>query len=446
MSILNDLNRKINDNTAKIGIIGLGYVGLPLAICFAKKFEVIGFDPDKDKIKSLESEISYINGVSNAILKKYTNKNFFPTNKKKFLNKCDFLIICVPTPLTENNEPDLSHVIKASKLCHENLRKGSYVILQSTTYPGTTDEVVVPILEEGGLKAGRDFGVAYSPERVDPGNKKYTIENTPKVVGGINDECTLIAAKLFEAVIDADIIRLADCKTAEAVKMMENVFRGVNIALVNEMTLIFEKMGINIWAVVKAASTKPYGFMPFYPGPGIGGHCIPLDPFYLSYKAKKVGHFTRFIELSGEINEFMKIHVVNIVSDALKKINKEVRNSNIVIFGLAYKNDIGDTRESPAIKIIEELVKDGGKITVYDPYVKSIKTKQGDFFSESSTEDALNKADCAVFVTDHSEFKNIDIEIFSKKMKNPIIIDCKNIFSKPSNDVIYYGIGKVGRE
>jgi UDP-N-acetyl-D-glucosamine dehydrogenase len=323
------------------------------------------------------------------------------------------------------------------------LRKDQFIILESTTYPGTTEEVVLPILESSGLKVIEDFGLAYSPERIDPGNTKYNVSNTPKVVGGINDECTDIASKLYGSIIE-HIVPVQDARTAEAVKIVENIFRNVNIALVNELALIFEKMKIDTWEVIDAAATKPYGFMPFYPGPGIGGHCIPLDPFYMSYKAKKYGFIPRFIETSGEINNFMRIHAVNLIERGLKQVDKRVYGSTVAVMGLAYKKDIADTRESPAEKIIEELVNLGVKVKVYDPHALSIKTRIGTFHSEESMESALNNSDCAVFVTDHTAFKEFNLQEAVKVMSSPVIVDCKNMFSNPVG-LVYLGIGKSNR-
>ncbi len=439
---MEELYSKINNGTAKIGIIGLGYVGLPLAMVFAKRYNVFGHDLDNEVIETLNQGISHIKDVKSSILKKYLNETFYPTNDHKELKKCDFLILCVPTPLTIDKEPDLSHIKNACEMILNLLIKNHFVILESTTFPGTTEEVVVTILEKSRLKAGIDFGIAYSPERIDPGSEKYTIENTPKIVAGINQKCTEIAAHLYESVINAEIIKVKDCRTAEAIKITENIFREVNIALVNELALIFEKMEINVWDVINAASTKPFGYMPFYPGPGVGGHCIPLDPYYLSYKAKKFGIIPKFIELSGEINEYMKVHTVNLVAEGLKKVDKKIFGSNVSILGLAYKKDIDDTRESPAKKIIEELLNLGGSVKVYDPYAKSIITRYGEFFSEDSIENAIKDSDCIIFVTDHTYFKKIDLEMIEKLMSTPVIIDCRNIIKNVKDDIVYYGIGK----
>jgi UDP-N-acetyl-D-glucosamine dehydrogenase len=435
-----EILRKIEDFNACIGIIGLGYVGLPLAVEFSKKFDVIGYDVNESAVEKLLNGASYIQDIPDSIIVSQTGTSFHPTNNPEELSKCDIIIICVPTPLSAENEPDLSCVKSACKTILKVLRKGQFVILESTTYPGTTEEIVLSILESSGLKAIDDFGLAYSPERIDPGNAQYTVSNTPKVVGGINDECTEITSKLYGSIIE-HIVPVSDAKTAEAVKIVENIFRNVNIALVNELSLIFEKMNINTWEVIDAAATKPYGFMPFYPGPGIGGHCIPLDPFYMSYKAKKYGFIPRFIETSGEINNFMRIHTVNLVEKGLKQVNQRIYGSTVAIMGLAYKKDIDDTRESPSIKIIDELTNLGSTIKVYDPYVSSITTSSGIFFSEKNWETALHDVDCALFITDHSEFKEINIADIINIMNHPIIIDCKNIFMAHS-DAYYFGIGK----
>lgn len=438
---LRELISLIENRTAKIGVIGLGYVGLPLAIAFSAQFDVIGYDINSTFVSQLISGKSYIKDVSDEDVKLRLNNSFFPTNSSEELTKCNFIIICVPTPLANENEPDLSYIKSSCNTISRILRKGQFVILESTTYPGTTEEVVLPILEKSGLKAADDFGLAYSPERIDPGNKKYNVVNTPKVVGGINKECTDISSMLYGCIV-SKVVNVHDAKTAEAVKIVENIFRNVNIALVNELSLIFELMGIDTWEVIDAASTKPYGFMPFYPGPGIGGHCIPLDPFYMSYKAKKYGFIPRFIETSGEINNYMKIHAVNLVERGLKRVGKGLYGSTIALMGLAYKKNIDDTRESPAIKIIEELENLGGIIRVYDPYVKQIQTKAGKYFSESKIEDALMGADCVMFVVDHDQFKELRADSFVKLMASPVVIDCKNVFTNLGS-VEYMGIGKA---
>lgn len=445
---LKELKEKIENGSATIGIVGLGYVGLPLAVAFSKKFNVIGYDISSEKINLLKKREPYINDIKRDDI---NLDRFHPTNNYAELKKCDFIIIAVPTPLLDDKTPDLSYVKEAAKTVGKVLKRGQFVILESTTYPGTTEEILIPILEEeSGLKVIKDFGVAYSPERVDPGNKKYKIENTPKVVGGLIPEFTEIASLLYSSIVEK-VVPVRDCKTAEAVKMVENIFRNVNIALVNELALIFEKMGIDIWEVIEAAKTKPYGFMAFYPGPGVGGHCIPLDPYYLSYKAKQFGVIPRFIETAGEINDYMPIHTVNLAEKGLKKVRKKIRGAKVAVLGLAYKADISDTRESPAIKIIEGLVERGAQVKVYDPYVRIIKTRIGKIHSEENLNDTLLWADCLIFVTDHSLFKENAqkiLEILESKDTKTVIIDGRNVFGKAidkkSGKVIYLKIGGSG--
>ena len=439
--ILNDLRLKIENRTAVIGLIGLGYVGLPLAVAFSRKFNVIGYDINQNIVNKLKRGMSNISDVSDEEIEKYVGKSLFPTTNSVELSQCDIIIICVPTPLTDEKEPDMSYIVSSSETIAKVLRRGQFIILESTTYPGTTEELVVPILEKTGLKALQDFGVAYSPERIDPGNKDYKVENTPKVVGGLNMGCTEIAAIAYSSVLNK-VIKVTDARTAEAVKMVENIFRNVNIALVNELALIFERMDIDTWEVINAASSKPYGYMAFYPGPGIGGHCIPLDPFYLSYKAKKYGFIPRFIETSGEINDFMRIHAVNLAEKGLRNAGKRIFGAKVAVLGLAYKKNISDTRESPTSKILEELVKQGAEIRVYDPCASSIRTKVGEFVSESTIEDAVRGADCALFVVDHDKFKALDLADIEIIMDTPVIVDCKNMFNFKDNDGIHLCIGK----
>lgn len=431
---------KITDRSAKIGIIGQGYVGLPLAMAFARKFTVYGYDVCSGTVEQLRAGKSHIQDIPDMQLSTYLRQTYFPTSDPEDLRQCDLLIICVPTPLSEDKIPDLSCIKDACSTLKTILRRGQFVILESTTFPGTTDEVVVPILEETGLVAGSDFGIAYSPERVDPGNKQYPIDKVPTIVGGINAECTNVAAALYGSIMD-QIVPVRDARTAEAVKMIENIFRNVNIALVNEMALIFERMDIDTWEVIDAAATKPYGFMPFYPGPGIGGHCIPLDPYYMSYRAKKYGFIPRFIETSGEINEFMKMHTVNLIEKGLRQVGKRVYGARVAVMGLAYKKNINDPRESPSIKIIEELANLGADVQVYDPFVPSLATKAGIFTSAESVEEALSGTDCAVFLVDHDVFRGLDVEYVGGCMNTPVLVDCKNLFQQKSG-IVYLCIGK----
>ena len=424
MNWKDDLTNKIKNSSAIIGIVGLGYVGLPLAVAFSKKFNVIGYNDTKDKIELLNKGKSYIEDVKDGEI---NLKRLQPTTNYHDLKKADFIIIAVPTPLREDKSPDLSYIKQAGEEISKILKKGQFIILKSTTYPGTTEDFLAPILEEKSkLKLVKDFGLAYSPERVDPGNKEYRIENTPNVVGGLTPEFTEIIAMLFEG-ITGDIIKVKNCKTAEAVKMIENIYRNVNIALVNELALIFEKMDIDIWESIDAAKTKPYGYTPFYPGPGVGGHCIPLDPYYLSYQAKHFGIIPRFIETAGEINDFMPIHALNLAKKGLKKVGKNLRKSKILLLGLAYKANISDTRESPAINVIEELVEKGANFKMYDPLAESIKTRFGCYHSENNLEESLKWADCVIIITDHDEFKENIRLLNVLNDKNKVIIDTRNI-------------------
>lgn len=430
MEWIKDLKNKILDSSAVIGIMGLGYVGLPLAVEFSKKYKVIGYNKDESKIKFLLENKSYIEDVADDEI---NLERFYPTANYNDLEKCNIIIIAVPTPLRDDKSPDLSYIKDAAEMAGTILKRGQFIILKSTTYPGTTEEYLIPILEESsGLTSVVDFGVAYSPERVDPGNKKYNIKNTPNVVGGLTPEFTDICANLYEGLTN-EIVKVKDCKTAEAVKMIENIFRNVNIALMNELSLIFEEMEINIWDAVDAAKTKPYGFMPFYPGPGVGGHCIPLDPYYLSYRAKQFGIIPRFIETAGEINDYMPVHTVNLTQKILIKSGKKIRGSKVLVMGLAYKGDISDTRESPSVKIIEEFKERGAKIEVYDPYVKGVKTRFGSFQS-GNLDKKIKWAECVVLVTDHKVFSN-NLNLKMKfKESNIIIVDTRNVFKSHDFD------------
>lgn len=434
---------KIDDRNLKTAIFGLGYVGLPLALALSNEFSVFGYDINIEKMNSLKKSISPIPEISGEEVSKNLGSSFFPTSQISDLAKCDVFIICVPTPLKPDKKPDLSPVIAAAKEISTIIHKGSLVVLESTTYPGTTEEVVVPILEESGLKSGQDIWVSYSPERIDPGNKTYSLTNTPKIVGGMDENATLLAKRLYELVVPL-VIPVRDCRTAEAVKMLENIYRNVNIALVNEMALIYERMNINIWEVVEAASSKPYGYSPFYPGPGVGGHCIPLDPYYLSFQAKRYGIIPRFIETAGEINDFMRIHVVNLIETVLFKAGRSLRNSIICLCGVTYKKNIADIRESPAIDILELLHAAGALIRICDPYISHIELSFGTIASKPVPEDEILGTDCIVFFMDHSQYTGMNISELLNKMRTATIVDCKNMIDQstlPPN-TIYCGIGK----
>ena len=428
MNWIKNIEEKINNRTAIIGIIGLGYVGLPLAIEFSRKFLVYGFEKEKEKLKKLNSGELYIEDLKKKI---FNHSNLRITNDFRDIKKCDFIIICVPTPLKADKSPDLSFIEEAAEIIGKNMRKNQFIILESTTYPGTTNEVLLPILEEkSSLKILHDFGIAYSPERIDPGNKKFNITNTPKVVGSVNSSfCNLVSA-LYEEIVQ-NVVKVSSCEVAEAVKMLENIFRNVNIALINELAIIFKEMNIDVWEVIDAAKTKPYGFIPFYPGPGVAGHCIPLDPFYISYRSKQFGLIPRFIQTAGEINDFMPLYIVNLAEKGLKQIGKKIRSSNIAIFGVAYKPDISDTRESPAIKIVEDLVQRKANIKIYDPHVNKVLTSFGEYISERDIFRLIEWSDCLIFVTSHKVFKDnitkyLDI-VNSKKEVKTVIVDSVNL-------------------
>ena len=407
------LLEKIEDKTGVIGIVGLGYVGLPLAIAFKNKgYMVYGYDTDINKVNAVNDRKSYINHIKDI-------PAIHATNCSDKLNFCDFIIVTVPTPLTKHRIPDLSYLTDAVKTISLSLRSGQFISIESTTYPGTTREELIPILESSGLKFDEDFFVAFSPEREDPNNANYTITNIPKVVGGCSEKSQMIANKLYGTICDK-IVPVSNSDTAEMTKLLENIFRTVNIALVNEMKLVCHKLGINIWEVIDAAKTKPFGFMPFYPSPGLGGHCLPLDPFYLSYKAAEKGMFVRFIEIAGEINANMPYYVVKKTMEAMSKNGDTIKNSNILILGLAYKKDVGDIRESPAITIITELKRLEANIYVYDPFIKM--NEKGIIDMEELCTDSM---DCVIVVTDHTD---VDYEYIAENAY--LIIDTRNIFAK----------------
>ncbi len=428
----NKLVQKIEQKDAVAGVIGLGYVGLPLAMLISNKgFKTYGFDIDKNKIKLLKDKKSYISHIPEEKVKEL--KNFYPTSDFSKLKNCDVIIICVPTPTTESNEPDLSPVINTAKTIAKYLRKGQIVVLESTTYPTTTRNIVKPILEETNLKCGKDFYLAFSPEREDPGRKDFNTETIPKVVGGVDKNSSEIAYIFYSQVIKK-VVSVSSAEVAETTKMLENTFRAVNIALVNELKMLLDRMGINIWEVIEASKTKPFGFMPFYPGPGWGGHCIPVDPFYLSYIAKKYDFATRFIELAGQINVRMPEFVVEKVFDALNKQNRTINGTKMLVLGLSYKKDIGDPRESPSFKIIELLEQKGAKVDYNDPYIP-LSPKMRKFKiqkkSVNLTPKNLKKYDCVILITDHSVY---DYEMILKNSK--LIVDTRNVYKIKSYKIV----------
>jgi len=430
------LEAKIKEKKARICVIGLGYVGLPLIKTFLKAgFNVTGFDIDEKKVNLLNKGRSYIKHVTGRDLKPFLAKNKFrATNNPKVLAKVDVIIICVPTPLDPHKNPDLSFVLSTTELIAAHLVKGTLVVLESTTYPGTTEEEMLPILEAKGFKVGKDFHLAYSPERENPGDEVFTTANIPKVVGGVTKDCLRIAKSLYDQIV-VKTVPVKSTKEAEATKLLENIFRSVNIALVNEMKMIFDRMDIDIWEVIRASSTKPFGFMPFSPGPGYGGHCIPVDPFYLTWKAKEVDYPTRFIELAGEINTLMPYYVVDKIIDALNERRRVIKGAKVLVLGIAYKKDVDDQRESPSLKIIS-LLKDRGALVDYnDPYVVRSSGHRDypelNMRSVELTERKLKAYDAVVIATDHS---NYDYDWIVKNAF--LVIDTRNAVKKKKKKVI----------
>ena len=429
--------QKIKEKKAHIGIIGLGYVGLPLAIEFCKTgFQVTGLDIDQEKIDLLSQGESYIKHISGEKIKHLNKEGKFKgSTNHTLIRHLDCILICVPTPLNKNREPDMSYVISTAQKIAPHIVKNQLIVLESTTFPGTTLEVLIPELEAGsGLKANKDIFVAYSPEREDPNNKKYSIATTPKVIGADDPKSLELADSIYSFIVNKTVL-VSGTKVAEATKLTENVFRAVNIALVNELKVIYEKMGIDVWEVIEACSTKPFGFMPFYPGPGLGGHCIPIDPFYLTWKAREHGITTRFIELAGEINTLMPDYVIQKIIFALNREGKSLKNSRILLLGLAYKKNIDDTRESVTFKIME-LLEEKEAVTDYnDPYIPQIKPtrKYKQFVGKKSVGlKKINQYDCVVILTDHTSY---DFKTIADESK--VIVDTRNACGNiKSNKVI----------
>ncbi|MDY6875947.1 MAG: nucleotide sugar dehydrogenase [Chloroflexota bacterium] len=406
---MSSLQNKIADRTAHVAVIGLGYVGLPLATAFAKAgFHTIGMEVNQDKVDAITAGQSYIPDVpDDDLIPHVQSGRLTATSDYDALREADAMFICVPTPYDAQRAPDLSYIQAASYGIRPRLQSGQLIVLQSTTYPGTTEEIVRPILEKSGLKVGVDFYLAFSPERIDPGNKQWSAYNTPKVVGGITPECTQLACDLLSR-MGVPVHPVSSPRAAELTKLLENTFRTVNIALVNELALLTERMGIDFWEVIEAAKTKPFGFMPFTPGPGVGGHCIPVDPYYLSWKAREYDYYTEFIELAGEVNQAMTHHVVDLVSQALSLRGKPLRNARVLVLGVAFKPDIDDARNSPAERIIELLLGRGARVCYHDPYVPRFRVGNDVFHREAVvlesvplTEEEVTAADCVVVVTNH---------------------------------------------
>ena len=401
--IKDELELKLKNKTAKLGVVGLGYVGLPLAVEKARAgFTVTGFDVQELKVDLVNKGQNYIGDIIDEDLKSLVKSgNLRATTDFSFVKEVDALAIAVPTPLDTYKQPDLSYVVSSTKSIAKYIHRGMLIVLESTTYPGTTEEVCKPILEESGLKCGEDFFLAFSPERVDPGNKQFKTKNTPKVVGGCTKECTELAALLYRSILEGEVYEVSSPAVAEMEKLLENTFRNVNIALANEMALLCKKMKIDVWEVIDAAKTKPYGFMAFYPGPGIGGHCIPLDPFYLEWKAREFDFHTKLIETSSSINDYMPEFVVENVMKLLNTKRKALNGSKVLLMGVAYKNDIDDLRESPVLKIIDNLNKEGAIISYNDPFIPSFKHSNNEYFSVN-WEEEIKKADIVIITTNHS--------------------------------------------
>ncbi len=424
--------RRIEERTARVAVIGIGYVGLPLAVGFAQAgFSVVGVDVDERKVAAVNGGRSYIGDVTDEDLRPHVQAGRLrATTDYEVLREVDAIFICVPTPYDAQRAPDLSFIRAAAEGIRPRLQPGQLVVLQSTTYPGTTEEIVQPILEQSGLRAGVDFYLAFSPERIDPGNRQWTAHNLPKVVGGITPECTRLAADLLRQ-MGAPVHVVSSPRAAEMTKLLENTFRAVNIALVNELALLAERMGIDFWEVIEAAKTKPFGFMPFYPGPGVGGHCIPVDPYYLSWKAREYDFYTKFIELAAEVNQVMPYHAVDLVAEALSQEGKPLKGAQVLVLGVAFKPDVDDPRNSPAERVIELLLSRGAEVRYHDPYIPRFRVG-GDVFYRANavlesvplTDEALATADCVVIVTGH---RSLDYDRVVRQAR--VVVDCCNATS-----------------
>ena len=423
-----ELLKKIKSKKANVGIIGLGYVGLPIVLEFSKAgFPVTGFDIDNRKVESLKQGKSYIRYIPHALIKQ-SLPLFTPTTDFSKLSDMDCIILCVPTPLNKNREPDMTYVFNSTKSVAQHLRRGQLIVLESTTYPGTTDEDMRSILEETGLKAGKDFYLAYSPEREDPNNKEFSTSSIPKVVGGYTKNCLALAVALYDSIV-VKTVPVSSTRVAETTKLLENIYRAVNIALVNELKMLCDSMGMDVWEIIEASKTKPFGFQAFYPGPGLGGHCIPIDPFYLTWKAREYDCSTRFIELAGEINSSMPHYVVERVQLALNRIGKAPKDSHILILGMAYKKDVDDQRESPSLRVIQLLKERGAHVLYNDPHVPVCKGHRNypdiNMKSVRLTERVIRKADLTLLLTDHTAYDYSFIEKHAQ-----CIVDTRNAFQK----------------
>lgn len=423
-----NLLKNIDNCSAKVGIIGLGYVGLPLVIRFCEEgFNVLGFDIDAEKVNRISKGDSYIKHIPSKIIKAFlTKKIFSATTNMSRLKEMDVIIVCVPTPLTDKREPDMQYVENTAKEISKYLRKGQLISLESTTYPGTTEELLLPLFQKKGLTIGRDFFLVFSPEREDPGRKNFTTKTTPKVVGGVTPNCLKVGEALYSKVVDS-VVKVSSPRVAEMTKLLENIYRSINIALVNELKMLCDRMGIDIWEVIEAAKTKPFGFEAFYPGPGLGGHCIPVDPFYLTWKAREYDFHTRFIELAGEINTNMPYYVVQKVMEALNERGKSLKGAMVLVLGVAYKKDVDDLRESPAIHIIELLREKGAHVEYNDPYVPKLPKLRGHNLNMESVKmsERINKYDCVLIATNHSSYNYKWIVENSR-----LVVDTRNATSR----------------
>ena len=424
MSIAQDLITKAERRQIQFGIVGLGYVGLPLAVELAQAgYRVLGFDLNPDVVEGLNAGRSHVKDVTDAQLQKQCER-FSATTDMSRLSEPDAISICVPTPLSKFKDPDVSFIVAATEAVKKRLRRGQAVILESTTYPGTTREIMLPALESTGLTVGQDFFLAFSPERVDPGNSRYGTRNTPKVVGGITADCRRVAVALYQPAIDT-LVPVSTTEAAELVKLLENTFRSVNIGLVNEMAIVCDKLGVDVWEVIDAAATKPFGFMRFLPGPGLGGHCIPIDPHYLAWKMRGLNYKTRFIDLAGELNTEMPMFWVHKLAEALNGQGKAVRGASVLVLGVAYKRDVEDIRESPALDIIRLLEGQGARVTYFDPHVPRFREDGQEFRSVELTPDVVHAADCVMIVTDHTV---VDYRMIKRMAK--LIVDTRNAIPK----------------
>jgi UDP-N-acetyl-D-glucosamine dehydrogenase len=426
MSIAQDLITKAERRQILFGIVGLGYVGLPLAVELAQAgYRVLGFDVNLDVVEGLNAERSHVKDVTDAQLRTAMQcGRLSATTDMARLSEPDAISICVPTPLSKFKDPDVSFIVAATEAVKKRIRRGQAIILESTTYPGTTREIMLPALESTGLKVGQDFFLAFSPERVDPGNPRYGTRNTPKVVGGITDDCRRVAVALYQPAINT-LVPVSTTEAAELVKLLENTFRSVNIGLVNEMAIVCDKLGVDVWEVIEAASTKPFGFMKFLPGPGLGGHCIPIDPHYLAWKMRGLNYKTRFIDLAGELNTEMPMFWVRKLAEALNGQGKAVRGASVLVLGVAYKRDIDDIRESPALDIIRLLEGQGARVTYSDPHVPRFREDGQEFRSIELTPDVVAAADCVMIVTDHTA---VDYRMIKRQAK--LVVDTRNAIPK----------------